>query len=168
MRRMPILKTTPSRLALASVTAAAVLLGACGSGEDSKPSAPRPESAAQQIRAVGKQAAAAVAAQDAAKLCAVTDTKTLEERVRDSDYDELKELMRARGSVAVCELLARQLIFDQQNAEERADAESFEIVSVKVEGDEATAEVRTHNDRTDATFKRVDGEWKFISSTALE
>ena len=120
----------------------ATLLAGCGSSGQAG-------SDEDQIKEAARTAAEAVATRDAAKLCEVLDTTKLDEG-------------------ASCEDLAEQALFDDQSAEEKADAETFEVVSVKVDGDEATAQVRTHNDEADATFLKVDGEWKLVQSAALE
>lgn len=125
-----------------SLLAVAIVLAGCGSSGQAGGDE-------DQIKEVARTAAEAVATRDAAKLCEVLDTTKLDEG-------------------ASCEDLAQQALFDDQSAEEKADAESFEVISVKIDGDEATAQVRTHNDEADATFRKVDGEWKFVGSPALE
>jgi len=106
--------------------------------------------------------------------CKVTDTSQLEKQVRSyrpqdltSKGKDLVQRLDEEGPQALCVDVAK-LKLNDLNAEEKADAESFEIVSLKIKGDTAAAEVRTHNDKTDATFRRVEGQWKFVRSTALE
>ena len=105
-----------------------------------------------QIKEVARTAAEAVATRDAAKLCEALDTTKLDEG-------------------ASCEDLAQQALLTAELNRRRRKAEiaeSFEVISVKIDGDEVTAQVRTHNDEADATFRKVDGEWKFVGSPALE
>jgi hypothetical protein len=152
---------------LTSLAAAACLLVA-GCGDDDDKGSESKASPEDQIRSVLSTAADAFASQDAATFCKISDTSDLAEHVRESNRQDLKELLDTEGPAAVCEQLADEVLFDDVSAEEKADAESLKVVSVKITGNEATAEVRTRNDETDATFRRVGGEWKFVQSTALE
>jgi pSer/pThr/pTyr-binding forkhead associated (FHA) protein len=140
-------RTTIATFAVLSIAGLAVLIffGAGGSGGGSDE---------DQVKEVAETAAAAVADRDAGKLCDVISTV------------ELERAAKASGQELECERLIQPAL-DDLNDEEIADAESFEVVSVQVDGDRATAKVKTDDDEDEATFRKEDGDWKFVGSDAL-
>jgi hypothetical protein len=131
---------------LAVATAAAVLaVGGCGEEESDE----------AQIRSVARDAAAAKAARDVGRFC---------EEISETVFAEREQIS---GKPAVCEEVLREQV-EEPSDEELKDAETFEVVSVTVDGAKATAKVRTYNGNDEAYFVKEDREWKLIGSNALE
>jgi hypothetical protein len=136
-----------SRTLLAGCIVAGLALAGCGAESDSDE---------DQIRAVAERAAEAVADQDAAELCDVLYTV------------ELEAALTKAGQHKSCEEVMTPQLADQTE-EERSDADSFEVVTIKVDGDRAVAEVKTDDGRgEEATFRQQQGEWRLYGANVIE
>jgi hypothetical protein len=133
----------------------AVALGGCGQQGDSTGSAATGGSEEAAVSAVVMQAAELVATHGADGLCDLIYKEEI------PGPDEAQQ--------AVClDAMERELA--SQTGEERAAAETLEIVDVTIAGDEATVDVRTADDSeaVDLELRRVSGDWQLYTLGVLE
>jgi len=132
-------------LSLALLATAAMGVSACG-GDDSGGGGDDES----QIRAVVSDYAAAIADQDGDKACGyLTDSarKSVEAAGSSLEADGCGDIM--------------EKVLEQTSEADRDDLKDVEVVSVEIDGDHATVQVKAGDDTGDpSTLVKEDGDWK--------